>query len=191
RLSRLRRASESALTRSGLVTSFPETDSRDELGDVARSFSTLLQRLNEYTSYLRTLAGKLAHEIRTPLTIVRSSLDNLESEQVPASARAYLTRARQGSERLSAILIAMGAATRVDPQVAAIEVENPGPPLPELLPGRLFESLWQSRTGTDSQPHFGLGLYIVRLIAEFHGGEASAANLADGSGVRVSVRIPR
>src|SRR5205823_14494159 len=87
RLSRLRRASESALTRSGLVTSFPETDSRDELGDVARSFSTLLQRLNEYTSYLRTLAGKLAHEIRTPLTIVRSSLDNLESEQVPASAR--------------------------------------------------------------------------------------------------------
>ncbi len=108
RLSRLRQASESALTRSGLVTSFPETDSRDELGDVARGFSTLLQRLNEYTSYLRTLAGKLAHEIRTPLTIVRSSLDNLESEQVPPSARAYLERARQGSERLNAILIAMG-----------------------------------------------------------------------------------
>jgi two-component system, OmpR family, sensor histidine kinase ChvG len=270
RLSRLRRASESALTREGLVTSFPETDSRDELGDVARSFSTLLQRLNEYTSYLRTLAGKLAHEIRTPLTIVRSSLDNLESEQVPDSARAYLTRARQGSDRLNAILIAMGAATRVeeaigsaervsfdllavlesavaayrgafpgrsfraelpvepvtltgapdlivqmldklvenavdfspagalitvrlraDPQAAVIEVDNPGPPLPELLGGRLFESLWQSRAGTDSQPHFGLGLYIVRLIAEFHGGEALAANLADGSGVRVTVHIPR
>src|SRR5207253_1508358 len=121
RLSRLRQASESALTRSGLVTSFPETDSRDELGDVARGFSTLLQRLNEYTSYLRTLAGKLAHEIRTPLTIVRSSLDNLESEQVPASARAYLTRARQGSERLSAILIAMGAATRVEEPIRSAE----------------------------------------------------------------------
>src|SRR5438034_7370152 len=39
-----------------------------------------------------SLAGKLAHEIRTPLTIVRSSLDNLESEQVPPSARAYLDR---------------------------------------------------------------------------------------------------
>src|SRR5205085_11370715 len=121
RLARLRQASESALTRSGLVTSFPETDSRDELGDVARGFSTLLQRLNEYTSYLRTLAGKLAHEIRTPLTIVRSSLDNLESEQVPASARAYLTRARQGSERLSAILIAMGAATRVEEAIGSAE----------------------------------------------------------------------
>ncbi len=270
RLSRLRQASESALTRTGLVTRFPETESRDELGDVARSFSTLLNRLNEYTSYLRTLAGKLAHEIRTPLTIVRSSLDNLESEQVPTSARAYLTRARQGSERLNAILLAMGAATRVEEAIgsaervsfdlaavlesavaayggafpgrsfraelpgtpvtlngapdlivqmldklidnavdfsppgalitvrlraeadaAVIEVENSGTPLPEQLRGRLFESLWQSRAGTDSQPHFGLGLYIVRLIAEFHGGEASAANLPDGSGVRMTVRLPR
>ena len=54
RLSRLRRASESALTRAGLVTSFPETQARDELGDVARSFATLLSRLDEYTQYLRT-----------------------------------------------------------------------------------------------------------------------------------------
>src|SRR2546429_1124735 len=123
-LSRLRQASESALTRSGLVTSFPETNSRDELGDVARGFSTLLQRLNEYTSYLRTLAGKLAHEIRTPLTIVRSSLDNLESEEVPPSARAYLERARQGSERLNAILIAMGAATRVEEAIGSAERVN-------------------------------------------------------------------
>ena len=270
RLSRLRRASESALTREGLVTSFPETEARDELGDVARGFSRLLQRLNEYTSYLRTLAGKLAHEIRTPLTIVRSSLDNLESEQVPPSARLYLERARQGSERLNAILIAMGAATRVEEAIgsaerasfdlvpllesavaayrgafpqrgfraelapaplklsgapdlivqmldklidnavdfsppgativvrlledagaAVVEVDNPGPALPQDVPGRLFESLWQSRTGAESQPHFGLGLYIVRLIAEFHGGEALAANLPDGSGVRFSVRLIR
>jgi signal transduction histidine kinase len=268
RLARLSRASESALTRSGLVTTFPESQARDELGDVARSFSTLLSRLNEYTSYLRTLAGKLAHEIRTPLTIVRSSLDNLETEAVPDSARTYLARARQGSERLNAILIAMGAATRVEeaigsaervtfdllpvlssavgayrsafpqhqfvaelpqepvmlngapdlivqmldklidnavdftapgasitvrlrlePQRAVVEVENPGPPLPAPIEGRLFESLWQSRANGDSRPHFGLGLYIVRLIAEFHGGEARAMNLPHGDGVRVSVSL--
>ena len=121
RLARLRQASESALTRAGLVTRFPETEARDELGDVARGFSTLLARLNEYTSYLRTLAGKLAHEIRTPLTIVRSSLDNLEAEQVPESARTYLARARQGSERLNAILLAMGAATRVEEAIGSAE----------------------------------------------------------------------
>jgi signal transduction histidine kinase len=270
RLARLRRASESALTRSGLITAFPETAARDELGDVARSFSTLLARLNEYTTYLRTLAGKLAHEIRTPLTIVRSSLENLEAEPGGDAAHTYLARARQGSERLNAILLAMGAATRVEeaigsaervdfdlvavldsavgayrsafpgrsftselpvgqimlhgapdlvvqmldklidnavdfspadgsitvrlrlePAAAVIEVENPGPPLPAHLQGRLFESLWQSRPDGDSRPHFGLGLYIVRLIAEFHGGEASATSLPGNAGVRVSVRLPR
>jgi len=270
RLSRLRSASESALTREGLITTFPETSAPDELGDVARGFSTLLGRLNEYTGYLRTLAGKLAHEIRTPLTIVRSSLENLESEGTSQDARVYLDRARQGSERLNGILLAMGAATRVEeaiasaertrfdivavvasalgsygnafpqrrfvadlapdpieiegapdlivqmldklvdnavdfsppgatitvrlraePRFVALEVENPGPPLAPWIRGRLFESLWQSRTDRDSRPHFGLGLYIVRLIAEFHEGSASAANLPGDAGASFVVRLAR
>jgi len=273
RLSRLRAASESALTREGLVTTFPETDAPDELGDVARGFSTLLHRLNEYTGYLRTLAGKLAHEIRTPLTIVRSSLENLESEGgVSPTARVYLDRARQGSERLNGILIAMGAATRVEeaisnadrvrfdlvpvvqaaadsyriafpqrtfateapeepieidgapdlivqmldklvdnavdfspvggkivlrvrlePEAAVVEVDNPGPPLSPSIRDRLFESLWQSRKGDsdDNRPHFGLGLYIVRLIAEFHNGKAEANSLPDDTGARFTVHLAR
>ncbi|MGQ0833953.1 MAG: ATP-binding protein [Gammaproteobacteria bacterium] len=269
RLGRLRRASETALTREGLDTRFPEVRARDELGDVARSFSQLLGRLGEYTGYLRTLAGKLAHEIRTPLTIVRSSLDNLDTESLSPTARTYANRAREGSERLNAILTAMGAATRVEEAIenaertrfdlcavtrsaveayrvafpprsfsfeapdapvtlegapdlivqmldklidnamdfspqdstigvrverdegsAVIEVDNVGPALPPTAQGRLFESLWQSRPGADSRPHFGLGLYVVRLIAQFHHGEAHAANLADGTGVRFTVRVP-
>ena len=269
RLSRLRRASETALTPEGLVTQFPETAAPDELGDVARSFSRLLGRLNEYTGYLRSLAGKLAHEIRTPLTIVRSSLENLESEDVSPAAKQYVERARQGSERLSAILLAMGAATRVEeaignaersrfnltpviasavsayrvafperrfaaelaadpieiegapdlvvqlldklidnavdfspagatitvrlrlePSAAVLEVDNPGPPLAPETRGRLFESLWQSRSGSDSRPHFGLGLYIVRLIAEYHRGAVAAADLPAGEGARFGVRLP-
>jgi signal transduction histidine kinase len=268
RLSRLRRASESALTREGLVTQFPETAAPDELGDVARSFSRLMRRLNEYTSYLRSLAGKLAHEIRTPLTIVRSSLENLESEEVSPAARQYLERARQGSERLNAILVAMGAATRVEeaignadrfrfdltpviasavsayrvafperlfaaelpsepleidgapdlivqlldklidnavdfspagatitvrlrrePAAAVLEVDNPGAPLAPEVRGQLFESLWQSRSGSDSRPHFGLGLYIVRLIAEHHRGGVVATDLPGAEGARFGVRL--
>ncbi|MEA3149165.1 MAG: Histidine kinase, gyrase and HSP90-like ATPase, partial [Gammaproteobacteria bacterium] len=36
----------------------------------------------------------------------------------------------------------------------------------------------------------GLGLYIVRLIAEFHGGTAVAANRADGAGAIFTVILP-
>jgi signal transduction histidine kinase len=276
RITRLGTASENALGREGTLSRvLPESDAKDELGELSRSFSSLLGRLDEYTGYLRTLAGKLAHEIRTPLTIIRSSLENLESEAqasggMPENARVYISRAREGSERLGAILTAMGAATKVeeaiahserqrfdlaalvrtavgayeaafpqrrfvcqtpaeaveitgapelvvqmldklidnavdfsadgstisvmllaDPDSAELAVANAGPPLPPEGAAKLFESLWQSRPETDKRPHFGLGLYIVRLIAEFHGGTAQAANLPDGSGARFSVRLAR
>jgi two-component system sensor histidine kinase ChvG len=204
------------------------------------------------------------------LTIVRSSLENMESEGVSPAAGVYLGRARQGSERLNAILIAMGAATRVEeaisnaertrfelvavvksaadsyriafperafatetpdetveiegapdlivqmldklvdnavdfsppgativlrvrlePQAAVVEVDNPGPPLSPDTRDHLFESLWQSRTDSDSRPHFGLGLYIVRLIAEFHRGEATASSLPGDTGARFTVHLAR
>ena len=124
RISRLGAASETALGREGNVARvLPEADAPDELGDLSRSFSSLLGRLDEYTGYLRTLAGKLAHEIRTPLTIIRSSLENLESEArgLGENARVYIARAREGSERLGAILTAMGAATRVEEAIAHSE----------------------------------------------------------------------
>ena len=123
RITRLGAASETALGREGnLSRVLPESDARDELGDLSRSFSSLLGRLDEYTGYLRTLAGKLAHEIRTPLTIIRSSLENLESEgRTAENAKVYIARAREGSERLGAILTAMGAATRVEEAIAHSE----------------------------------------------------------------------
>jgi two-component system sensor histidine kinase ChvG len=90
---------------------------------------------------------------------------------------------------------AEGATIRVDlrEEVDAIllVVANPGPPLPPEASTRLFESLWQSRAESGDRPHFGLGLYIVRLIAEFHGGKATAANLPDNSGAEFTVRLAR
>jgi signal transduction histidine kinase len=80
---------------------------------------------------------------------------------------------------------------RAEAGYACLSVANPGPMLPPEAATRLFESLWQSRAEADKRPHFGLGLYIVRLIAEFHGGTASAANLPDGSGAIFSVRLVR
>ncbi len=80
---------------------------------------------------------------------------------------------------------------RTEPGCVILEVANPGPPLAAETRRRLFESLWQSRTDRDSRPHFGLGLYIVRLIAEFHGGSASAANLPGDTGASFAVTLPR
>jgi len=71
-----------------------------------------------------------------------------------------------------------------------LSVANDGAPIPEAMLGRLFESLFEHREGRDDRPHFGLGLYIVRLIAEFHGGTAHAANRPDGGGASFTVILP-
>jgi signal transduction histidine kinase len=67
--------------------------------------------------------------------------------------------------------------------------------LPEQARARLFDSMVSLRepqpgsTAGDAA-HLGLGLYIVRLVAEFHAGRVRAANLPDGRGVRFEVELP-
>jgi signal transduction histidine kinase len=72
-----------------------------------------------------------------------------------------------------------------------LQVSNEGPSLPAGMEARLFDSMVSVRDErTAGTPHLGLGLYIVRLIAQHHGGRASAANRTDAEGVTVSVVLP-
>ncbi len=77
------------------------------------------------------------------------------------------------------------------PDGAEIELANQGPLLPAAMQGRLFDSLvsLRDKATPGDAPHLGLGLYVVRLVAERHGGIASARNLDDGSGVAFSLRL--
>jgi two-component system sensor histidine kinase ChvG len=74
---------------------------------------------------------------------------------------------------------------------AEIELANQGPALPAAMQGRLFDSLvsLRDKATPGDAPHLGLGLYVVRLVAERHGGVASARNLEDGSGVAFTLRL--
>ena len=69
-----------------------------------------------------------------------------------------------------------------------ITVANRGPTLIGDT-AAVFDSLVSMR-GTQSTMHFGLGLYVVRVIVEYHGGSVQAVNLEDGSGVAITVDLP-
>ena len=270
RIRQLHKQTESAISPDGRVQGeIVASHSNDELGDLSRSFSDMMTRLQEYTRYLETMASKLSHELRTPLAVVKSSLDNLELETLPDSAKPYTQRASEGISRLSNILSSINEATRLEqalqsseleefniasliagcvegyqsayPEkifcfstdsdsitlsgypdrivqlldklvsnaidfsyegktiditlehhdgVIILEVKNYGPILPSAMQGQLFNSMVSMREGTQSNNHLGLGLFIVRLIAEFHHGTVSMENMPDDSGVVVRVALP-
>jgi two-component system, OmpR family, sensor histidine kinase ChvG len=271
RIRRLRDEAEAAIDAQGRVRGvLAGSDAGDEIGDLSRSFSSVLSRLAQYASYREQMASRLSHELRTPIAVVRSSLDNLKLSPLPDDARVYMERAQQGLTRLTHILTRMTEATRLEQSVGedererfdlgrvvtgcvdgyrvaypqhtlklelpsgeaifngapemiaqmldklvanAVEfsaagtpivvrlergdtelrlsVENQGPLLPDAMRGRLFDSMVSVRGDQVSDaPHLGLGLYIVRLIAEAHRGHAMAQNRDDGRGVVVTVVLP-
>ena len=64
---------------------------------------------------------------------------------------------------------------------ARLRVENHGAALPDAIRESLFDSMVSLRSEhPGGVPHLGLGLYIARLIAEFHGGVLRAENLPGG-----------
>jgi two-component system, OmpR family, sensor histidine kinase ChvG len=123
RIRRLSHAADHALDNEIPLTDMPSTNATDEIGDLSRSFSSVMQQLAAYNEYLRSLASKLSHELRTPLTIVKSSLENLDHEPLTDQSRQYTERARTGVERLQRILNAMSEANRVEQLMENVESE--------------------------------------------------------------------
>ena len=117
-------AADDALDGGDSEIRLPSSGSADEIGDLSRSFSSVLTQLGEYNEYLRTLASKLSHELRTPLAIVTSSLENLEHEDMGDAAAGYTARARDGADRLRRILSAMSEANRVEELMRNVETER-------------------------------------------------------------------
>lgn len=280
RIVRLRRAAESAIDARGrVVGTIPEFRMRDEVGELAIGYERVLGRLREHQEYLSKLRGRLVHELRTPIMVVRSSLENLAAEDDPVRQVAYAERAQQGAARLEKIVASMGEASSLEtmlgdsqleqidlgqlvascieayrsaypgsvfelvrpPGVAQADVVpeaiaqaldklvanavdfavpgttirvkleareladptrgrrtvagwrlavfNLGAPLPESMGDSLFDSMVSVRDSRSaSTSHLGLGLFLVRLIAEFHGGHVFAGDEAGGVQVGFTMR---
>ncbi len=271
RVRKLRDAAENAIDPQGRVLGQIESsNARDEIGDLSRSFANIVGRLGGYTHYLENMSSRLSHELRTPVAVVRSSLESLQMENLDADSQKYLARATEGVNRLNKIITTMSEATRLEQSIANAETEsfnlsqvisgcmqgyqmaypqqkfnvelatepliingvpefiaqcldklinnamefavqdsaiavslikqhkqailtisNQGPLLPANIGDHIFDSMVSVRSqALQQQPHLGLGLYIVRLIAQFHHGKIQAANNANQDGVIFTISLP-
>ena len=245
-----------------------EMEAGDEIGDLARSVSSMLSRLHRHNTFLESMPRTLRHEINNPLNTLSTSLQNLAQEYPDVAESKYLASAQRGVNRIGAIVQNLADAANLEDALEAEELElidldqlltsyvancnlvhshsqfvyrgprqpawamvadfrieqlldkiidnaidfhradspirvqldvynhqiqltvaNRGPALPSSVEKSVFDSMVSHR-GAQNRLHFGLGLYVVRIIAEYHGGFVRALNLADGSGVAVMVQLP-
>ncbi len=268
RLIKLNRETTEAIDEYGKVKGkVTVSHSSDEIGELSRSFGNMLERLQQYHVYLEGMASRLSHELRTPMAIVKSSLDRLQTEQDEENRKEILQAAETGLHRLQTLLTRLSEAARLEQALQEadkeeinlndflnqciegyrlaylnqnfklvlpemnlklninkdlffqmldklvanavdfshpekeiivslinksgspdIQVINSGPRLPEGMLDELFNSMVSVRNErSEVGPHLGLGLFVARLIAEFHGGKISASNLIDEEGVCFSI----
>ena len=85
----------------------------------------MLERLKQYNNYLESLAGKLSHELRTPMAVVQTSLENMQTG-ISNSDKNYLERAREGINRLNTLLVRLSEAANLDQALQTAEFKSIG-----------------------------------------------------------------
>jgi len=125
RLRSLRNQAEQIIDDSGRIhNTILASRSSDEIGDLSRSFANILDRLTQYTHYLENMSSRLSHELRTPVTVVRSSLENLRMAANEQESDTYIRRAEEGIARLNLILTNMSEASRLEQILKSSEKEK-------------------------------------------------------------------
>ncbi|MBW0147831.1 ATP-binding protein [Marinobacter arenosus] len=115
RITRLQRAVSASVDEDGRITgSLPASGSDDELGQLQRHFSQMVDRLHGYNRYLESFSRRLSHELKTPVAVVRSSLENLSHSESERERQQYLERASAATDRLRQILNGMSEAARLE-----------------------------------------------------------------------------
>ncbi|MFL5826528.1 MAG: sensor histidine kinase [Thermoleophilaceae bacterium] len=118
RLRRLRDAT-SLVARRGPAVELTPDNSPDEVGDLARSFSTMQARLREQEQARRTFVATASHELRTPLASLRMMLELLQedlAQQPPdvEDAREQAASAGAQSRRLASLAADLLDLSRID-----------------------------------------------------------------------------
>lgn len=115
RITRLQRAVSASVDDDGrIIGNLPPARANDELGQLQRHFSQMVDRLHGYNRYLESFSRRLSHELKTPVAVVRSSLENLSHSESEAERAQYLRRASDATDRLSQILNGMSEAARLE-----------------------------------------------------------------------------
>lgn len=122
---RLARAADRVTASRARAISLPDIARRqDELGDLTRSLETMTSALSERMDAIEGFAADVAHEIRNPLTSIRSAVETLDLVSEPTARERLTNILKHDVGRLDRLITDISNASRLD---AELSRESPRP----------------------------------------------------------------
>ncbi len=82
----------------------PEPVNSDEISRLAKTFNHMLDRLQSSVNQLRTVTGAVAHDLKSPVTLIRGTLESALCEERNEKWRDSVGEAIEGLDRLLQLL---------------------------------------------------------------------------------------
>lgn len=95
-----------------------------EFGSLGRAFNEMAGRVETTIQALRRFAADAAHELKTPLTALRTDLELAEGESDPAQLSGLLERAREQVSELERLTAGLLDLSRLESGAAGLEKER-------------------------------------------------------------------
>jgi two-component system, OmpR family, sensor histidine kinase ChvG len=116
---RLARAADRVTLARARDISLPDIAGRDdELGDLTRSLEAMTRALSERMDAIERFAADVAHEIRNPLTSIRSAVETLDLVTDPAARERLTNILKHDVGRLDRLITDISNASRVDAELS-------------------------------------------------------------------------
>lgn len=116
---RLARAADRVRQARARAISLPDLAKRDdEIGDLTRSLEDMTHSLSERMDAIEAFAADVAHEIRNPLTSIRSAVETLDLVKEPASRERLMGVVKNDVQRLDRLVTDISNASRLDAELS-------------------------------------------------------------------------
>ena len=97
----------------------PELEGRkDEIGDLARSLETMTETLSDRMDAIERFAADVSHEIKNPLTSIRSALETLDLVKEKSQRDRLTALLQQDVRRLDRLITDISNASRLDAELS-------------------------------------------------------------------------